>query len=50
MSDDLTAILISSVLVGAGVVVARFFRGASLLAALFLGGFSGLELTLVIIS
>ena len=50
MSDDLTAILISSVLVGAGVVVARFFREASLLAALFVVGVVGLELPLVIIS
>jgi hypothetical protein len=48
--DDLSAILISSVLVGAGVVVARFFQEASLLAAFFLVGFIGLELTLVLIS
>ena len=50
VQDDLTAILISSVFVGAGVVVARFFRDASLLAAFVLVGFIGLELTLVIIS
>ena len=50
VQDYLTAILISSVLVGAGVVVARFFREASLLAAFFLVGFIGLELTLVLIS
>ena len=50
MSDDLTDIMISSVLGGAGVVVARFFREASLLAAFFLVGFIGLELTLVMIS
>ena len=50
MSEDLIAILLSSVLVGAGVVVARFFREASLLAATFLLGFIGLELTLLLIS
>ena len=50
MSDDLIAILLSSVLVGAGIVVARFFREASLLAATFLVGFIGLELALVLIS
>ena len=48
MSEDLIAILLSSVLVGAGVVVARFFREASLLAAVL--GFIGLELTLLLIS
>ena len=42
--------LLSSVLVGAGIVVARFFREASLLAATFLVGFIGLELALVLIS
>ena len=47
MSEDLIAILLSSVLMGAGVVVARFFREASLLAATFLLGFIGLELTLL---
>ena len=46
VSEDLIAILLSSVLVGAGVVVARFFREASLLAATFLVGFIGLELML----
>lgn len=50
VSEDLIAILLSSVLVGAGVVVARFFREASLLAATFLLGFIGLELTLLLIS
>ena len=50
MSEDLIAILLSSALVGAGVVVARFFREASLLAATFLLGFIGLELTLLLIN
>lgn len=50
VSEDLIAILLSSVLVGAGIVVARFFREASLLAATFLVGFIGLELALVLIS
>ena len=50
MSEDLIAILLSSVLVGAGIVVARFFRAASLLAATFLVGFIGLGLALVLVS
>jgi len=50
VSEDLIAILLSSVLVGAGIIVARFFREASLLAATFLVGFISLELALVLIS
>ena len=50
MQDNLAALLISSILVLAGVAVARFFREASLLAAFFLVGFIGLELTLLFLT
>ena len=50
VQDNLAALLISSILVLAGVAVARFFREASLLAAFFLVGFIGLELTLLFLT
>ena len=50
MQDTVVALLISSILVFAGVTVARFFREASLLAAFFLVGFIGLELTLLFLT
>ena len=50
VQDNVVALLISSILVFAGVTVARFFREASLLAAFFLVGFIGLELTLLFLT
>ena len=50
VQDNVAALLISSILVLAGVTVARFFREASLLAAFFLVGFIGLELTLLFLT
>ena len=50
VQDNVVALLISSILVLAGVAVARFFREASLLAAFFLVGFIGLELTLLFLT
>jgi len=50
VQDNLAALLISSILVLAGVAVARFFREASLRAAFFLVGFIGLELTLLFLT
>ena len=50
VQDIVVALLISSILVFAGVTVARFFREASLLAAFFLVGFIGLELTLLFLT
>ncbi|WP_413325076.1 hypothetical protein [Synechococcus sp. MIT S9503] len=38
MPVDLTAILVSSTFMGAGLALAKFFPESSLLAAFFLGG------------
>ena len=40
MGSDLTAIVISSVFLGVGFVIAKFFPEAALLAAVFLVGLS----------
>ena len=45
MGTDLTAILISSVFLGVGYVIAKFFPEASLMAAVFLVGLAILNIT-----
>ena len=49
MGTDFAAILISSVFIGAGFVIARFFQ-ASLMAAVFLVGLAILNITLAIVT
>ena len=47
MGSDLTAIVISSVFLGVGFVIAKFFPEAALLAAVFLVGLAILNVALV---
>ena len=49
MGTDLTAILFSSVFLGVGFVIAKFFPAAALLAAVFLVGLAILNLALVLV-
>ena len=49
MGTDLTAILISSVFLGVGFVIAKFFPEAALLAAFFLVGLAILNIALVLV-
>ena len=49
MGKDLTAILISSVFLGVGFVIAKFFPEAALLAAFFLVGLAILNIALVLV-
>ena len=48
LGTDLTAILISSVFLGVGFVIAKFFPEAALLAAVFLVGLAILNIALVL--
>ena len=50
MGTDLTAILISSVFLGVGSVVAKFFPEASLMAGVFLVGLALVNITLYFVS
>ena len=50
MGTDLAAILISSVFIGAGFLIAKFFPEASLMAAVFLLGLAILTITLALVS
>ena len=50
MGTDLTAILISSVFLGVGSVVAKFFPEASLMAGVFLVGLALVNITLHFVS
>jgi len=50
MGTDLAAILISSVFIGAGFLIAKFFPEASLMAAVFLLGLAILNITLALVS
>ena len=50
MGTDLTAILISSVFLGVGFVIAKFFPEAALLAAVFLVGLAILNIALVLVA
>ena len=50
MGTDLTAILISSVFLGVGYVIAKFFPEASLMAAVFLLGLAILNITLYFVA
>ena len=50
MGTDLTAILISSVFLGVGFVIAKFFPAAALLAAVFLVGLTILNVALVLVA
>ena len=47
---DLTAIVISSVFLGVGFVIAKFFPEAALLAAVFLVGLAILNVALVLVA
>ena len=47
MGSDLTAIVISSVFLGVGFVIAKFFPEAALLAAVFLVGLAILNVCLL---
>ena len=49
MGTDLTAILLSSVFLGVGFVIAKFFPEASLLASVFLVGLAILNITLAVV-
>ena len=49
MGTDLTAIVISSVFLGVGFVIAKFFPEAALLAAVFLVGLAILNVALVVV-
>ena len=49
MGTDLTAIVISSVFLGVGFVIAKFFPEAALLAAVFLVGLAILNVALVLV-
>ena len=50
MGTDLAAILISSVFLGVGYVIAKFFPEASLMAAVFLIGLAILNITLALVT
>jgi len=50
MGSDLTAIVISSVFLGVGFVIAKFFPEAALLAAVFLVGLAILNIALVLVA
>ena len=50
MGTDLAAILISSVFLGVGYVIAKFFPEASLMAAVFLIGLAILNITLALLA
>ena len=50
MGTDLTAILISSVFLGVGSVVAKFFPEVSLMAGVFLVGLALVNITLYFVS
>ena len=50
MGTDLAAILISSVFLGVGSVIAKFFPEASLMAAVFLIGLAILNITLALLA
>ena len=50
MGTDLTAILISSVFLGVGFVIAKFFPEAALLAAVFLVGLAILNIALLLVA
>ena len=50
MGTDLTAILISSVFLGVGFVIAKFFPEAALLAAVFLVGLAILNIALFLVA
>ena len=50
MGTDLTAILISSVFLGVGSVVAKFFPEASLMTGVFLVGLALVNITLYFLS
>ena len=50
MRSDLTAIVISSVFLGVGFVIAKFFPEAALLAAVFLVGLAILNVALVLVA
>lgn len=50
MGTDLTAILISSVFLGVGSVIAKYFPEASLMAAVFLIGLAILNVTLYFVA
>ena len=50
MGTDFAAILISSVFIGAGFLITRFFPEASLMAAVFLVGLAILNITLAIVT
>ena len=50
MQSDLAAILLSSVFLGVGFVIAKFFPEASLLASVFLVGLAILNITLFFVS
>ena len=50
MGSDLTAIVISSVFLGVGFVIAKFFPEASLLASVFLVGLAILNITLALLA
>ena len=50
VGTDLTAIVISSVFLGVGFVIAKFFPEAALLAAVFLVGLAILNVALVLVA
>ena len=50
MGSDLTAILLSSVFLGVGFAIAKFFPEAALLAAVFLVGLALLNITLFLLA
>ena len=50
VATDLTAIVISSVFLGVGFVIAKFFPEAALLAAVFLVGLAILNIALVLVA
>ena len=50
MGTDLASILISSVFLGVGYVIANFFPEASLMAAVFLIGLAILNITLALLA
>ena len=50
MATDLTAVLLSSVFLGVGFVIAKYFPEASLLAGVFLVGLAVLNVALAIAS
>ena len=50
VGTELTAIVISSVFLGVGFVIAKFFPEAALLAAVFLVGLAILNIALVLVA